>query len=214
MVGNTDQHLSVPQQTYAPVNTRTAGTGEDSGNPDSHRPRSGSTASNISQRSHPVPSPSTPAEGGSDEIDYARSTSIRILSQPSRSSLRGSETPGRERHGGGGGYFGLRRSTAAPVVRRNRSSSEPINYGGQPVTPAATAQNTTQAQDHMPDIQEIVSGSPTDEQDQTQAVDAESSAPHSRRLRRARTNIHEQSAQAPRDAEYESQLVDFSGCSW
>lgn len=186
-------HLEVPSSSFAPINT-SAGDRDSNGD---RRSRSNSVQSSASQAENDV----STLGGGTDAVDYARQSSIRIAHQPSRNSLRGSLTPGRE-HNSGGGYFGL---------RRNRANSVPTRPA-VPTTPGDGPSRTTRQGDHMPDIAETPQVHPDDGQNgpQEPAAHAGEDQPETttKRLRRARTNINDKKAR-PKSAEYENQLVDF-----
>jgi hypothetical protein len=186
-------HLEVPGSSFAPINTSA---GDRDGNGD-RRSRSNSVQSSTSQGENVVSN----LGGGTDAVDYARQSSIRIAHQPSRNSLRGSVTPGREQNSGGG-YFGL---------RRNRANSVP-SRPAVPTTPGDGPSTTTRQGGHMPDIAETAQAHPDDSQNGSEGsvADGGEDQPEksTRRLRRARTNINDKKAR-PKSAEYENQLVDF-----
>ena len=186
-------HLEVPGPSFAAINTSN---GERDGSEGGGRSRSNSAQSSTSQIGVDLSN----LGAGTDAVDYARQSSIRISHQPSRGSLRGNVvTPSRdEQSSSGGGYFGL---------RRNRANSLP----SQPALSTTPGQPARQAS-YMPDIEET-QVSPAQEAHGSKAEpaatgDDEQPETIRRRLRRARTNIHEKNTQTD-SAEYEDQLVDF-----
>lgn len=189
-----DGHLNVPIGRFESIHTAAEQEHDDNA---IRRTRSNSLQSNVSNTVNPVEN----VWAGTDAVDYARQSSIRLQHYPSRGSLHGGLTPGREQHAGGG-YFGL--------GRRNRSNSVPTRVADA-TTPGEGSSQQTGRPSYLPEIEETQSAQSKPQNDVPQLSagnnnDQPASTGHT--FKRAKTNMNSRKSR-PVSAEYGDQLVDF-----